>query len=81
MSRQGAGFLSAVFLIAAFTGVAASGAASAAVNQHYQRWAVAPSAAPARCVVLGAISHRCLNFHSDSTWPAGLADYHGSNGG
>jgi hypothetical protein len=33
------------------------------------------------CRYVGAISHRCYTFHSDATWPAGLADYHGSNGG
>ncbi len=33
------------------------------------------------CRYVGAISHRCYAFHSDATWPAGLADYHGSNGG
>jgi hypothetical protein len=33
------------------------------------------------CRVVGAISHRCYAFQSDATWPAGLADYHGSNGG
>jgi len=34
-----------------------------------------------QCQIVGAISHRCLNFDSDATWPEGLADYHGSNGG
>jgi hypothetical protein len=33
------------------------------------------------CRIVGAISHRCWAFHSDSTWPQGLADYHGGNGG
>jgi hypothetical protein len=32
------------------------------------------------CKIVGAISHRCWTFHSDSAWPEGLADYHGSNG-
>ncbi|MGA2125288.1 MAG: hypothetical protein ABSG76_03960 [Xanthobacteraceae bacterium] len=32
-----------------------------------------------KCKIVGAISHRCLNFHSDATWPGGLSDYHGSN--
>ena len=32
------------------------------------------------CKIIDAISHRCLNFESDSTWPEGLSDYHGSNG-
>jgi hypothetical protein len=34
-----------------------------------------------QCRIVGSISHRCLNFHSDSMWREGLADYHGSNGG
>ena len=34
-----------------------------------------------QCRIVGAISHRCYTFHSDATWPAGLSDYHGSNGG
>jgi hypothetical protein len=34
-----------------------------------------------QCEIIGAISHRCLSFDSDATWPEGLADYHGSNGG
>jgi hypothetical protein len=34
-----------------------------------------------QCQIVGAISHRCLNFDSDSAWPEGLSDYHGSNGG
>ena len=33
-----------------------------------------------QCQIVGAISHRCLNFDSDATWREGLADYHGSNG-
>jgi hypothetical protein len=39
------------------------------------------TSATSRCEIVGSISHRCLNFDSDSTWPEGLADYHGSNGG
>jgi hypothetical protein len=39
------------------------------------------TAAMNQCTIVGAISHRCLAFHSDSAWPEGLADYHGSNGG
>jgi hypothetical protein len=35
----------------------------------------------ARCKVIGSISHRCLNFNSDATYPEGLSDYFGSNGG
>jgi len=31
------------------------------------------------CKIVGSISHRCLNFDSDSILPQGLADYHGSN--
>ena len=34
-----------------------------------------------QCQIVGAISHRCLSFDSDATWPEGLSDYHGSNGG
>jgi hypothetical protein len=37
------------------------------------------SASTGNCKIVGAISHRCLNFHSDATWPGGLSDYHGSN--
>jgi hypothetical protein len=37
--------------------------------------------APQTCRVIGAISHRCYTFHSDATWPQGLPDYHGGNGG
>ena len=33
------------------------------------------------CRIVDAISHRCLTFHSDSTWPQGLPDFNGSNGG
>jgi hypothetical protein len=32
-----------------------------------------------KCKIVGAISHRCLNFDSDATWRGGLSDYHGSN--
>jgi hypothetical protein len=32
------------------------------------------------CKIIDAISHRCFYFDSDSTWPEGLSDYHGSNG-
>ncbi len=34
-----------------------------------------------QCKIIGSISHRCLNFNSDATWPEGLSDYYGSNGG
>jgi hypothetical protein len=34
-----------------------------------------------QCKVIDSISGRCLTFDSDSTWPEGLPDYHGSNGG
>jgi len=51
---------------------------SVALAQH--RAANDPSMAK-RCEIVGSISHRCLSFDSDSTWPEGLADYHGSNGG
>jgi hypothetical protein len=43
--------------------------------------ATAPHLASQTCRIVGAISHRCLSFHSDSMWREGLADYHGSNGG
>jgi hypothetical protein len=33
-----------------------------------------------QCKIVDTITHRCLTFHSDSTWPAGLPDYHGQNG-
>jgi hypothetical protein len=36
-------------------------------------------AAAEACKIVGSISHRCLNFDSDSILPQGLADYHGSN--
>lgn len=39
------------------------------------------TSATSQCQIVGSISHRCLNFDSDSAWPEGLADYHGSNGG
>ena len=51
---------------------------SVALAQH--RAANDPSMAK-QCEIVGSISHRCLSFDSDSTWPEGLADYHGSNGG
>ena len=31
------------------------------------------------CKSYGSISHRCLSFSSDSIWPHGLSNYHGSN--
>ena len=31
------------------------------------------------CKIVGSITHHCLSFHSDSIWPQGLVDYHGSN--
>jgi hypothetical protein len=34
-----------------------------------------------QCKIVDTITHRCLTFHSDSTWPGGLPDYHGENGG
>jgi hypothetical protein len=34
-----------------------------------------------QCKIVGAISHRCYSFQSDTTWREGLADYHESNGG
>jgi hypothetical protein len=52
--------------------------ASAALAQHRD---VNDTSIGRQCEVVDAISQRCLNFRSDSTWPAGLADYHGSNGG
>ena len=36
---------------------------------------------PPLCRIVDTVSHHCLSFHSDSTWPEGLRDYHGSNGG
>lgn len=36
---------------------------------------------PPLCRFVDAISHRCLSFHSDSTWPQGLPDNNNSNGG
>ena len=78
MSRKGS--LARSFLFASFAVFAAAGTASAAGNKQ-QHADVALSATSGHCRIVGAISHRCLNFHSDSTWPQGLADYHGSNGG
>lgn len=71
------GTVAAVVLLASLAG----GIASAAGNQHPTYARVSASSATGHCAIVGAISHRCLNFHSDSAWPAGLADYHGSNGG
>jgi len=36
---------------------------------------------PQNCKIVGSISHRCLSFKSDATWPQGLSDYYGGNGG
>jgi hypothetical protein len=80
MSRRGTGFFSAVFLIASLAVFAVGGSASPAGDKPHQAFA-APSAASGHCAIVGAISHRCLNFHSDSTWREGLSDYHGSKGG
>ena len=34
-----------------------------------------------RCKIVDALpSRRCLNFRSDTTFPEGLSDYHGSGG-
>ncbi len=33
-----------------------------------------------RCKIVDPTSHRCLNFRSDSTFPEGLSDYHGTGG-
>jgi hypothetical protein len=32
------------------------------------------------CKFFDTVSHRCLNFRSDSTFPEGLSDYHGTGG-
>jgi hypothetical protein len=50
------------------------------VAQAQHRTADHPSMAK-QCEIVGSISHRCLNFDSDSMWPEGLADFHGTNGG
>jgi hypothetical protein len=50
------------------------------VAQAKYRTADQPSMAK-QCEIVGSISHRCLNFDSDSMWPEGLADFHGTNGG
>ena len=34
-----------------------------------------------QCKIFDAISHRCLTFHSDSTSPEGLSDFHGGGVG
>jgi hypothetical protein len=34
-----------------------------------------------QCKIFDTISHRCLTFHSDSTWPEGLSDFHGGGVG
>ena len=50
------------------------------VAQAQQRGA---SGAPTvkRCKIVDAApSRRCLNFRSDTTFPEGLSDYHGSGG-
>ncbi len=51
---------------------------SVAAAQHR---AASGTSTVTQCKIVGAISHRCYTFHSDATWPAGLSDYHGSNGG
>jgi hypothetical protein len=76
MSLNKTGFLRTASLTALLT-LFAAGTASAA--GHEQIYAARQPAS--QCKIIGAISHRCLNFHSDSAWPAGLADYHGTNGG
>ena len=34
-----------------------------------------------QCKIFDTISHRCLTFHGDSTWPEGLSDFHGGGVG
>lgn len=45
-------------------------------NQHAR-----DNASRQDCRLVDPVSLRCVNFHSDSTWPEGFPDYHGSNGG
>lgn len=66
---------------AAIAVIAAAALALPAISSAQAEKATTNGIATKQCRIVGAISHRCLNFHSDATWPEGLVDYHGSKGG
>jgi len=66
---------------AAIVAIAAAALSLPAISSALAMERTAAKHPTQQCRIVGAISHRCLNFHSDATWPEGLADYHGSNGG
>lgn len=48
---------------------------------HAQQSARTTATNVKRCKIVDALpSRRCLNFRSDTTFPEGLSDYHGTGG-
>ena len=66
---------------AAFAVIAAAALSLPALSSALAAERTAVRDATEQCRIVGTISHRCLSFDSDATWPEGLTDYHGSNGG
>jgi hypothetical protein len=67
--------------IAAITAVALSlPIMSVAQAQQAQQHVASETTTVKRCKYFDTVAHRCLNFRSDSTYPEGLSDYHGTGG-
>jgi hypothetical protein len=83
LHKINSGLRASVAAVALAILLSAPGMAAAASNSADVRLASALSAQTQdySCKIVGAISHRCWTFRSDSAWPTGLADYHGANGG
>jgi hypothetical protein len=84
LRRAAIALIAAASLSLPMMSIAQAGQATAArsrgstlLKTHPRHFAREPAQ---QCKIVDTITHRCLTFHSDSTWPAGLPDYHGQNG-